>query len=721
MKRKGFILILLMAIATAISALFTACAGPDKNNSDTGENDIFRVLSGPEYWYEIDRVSDSLAFDRYYVQMDVTKICTDTVSIYFIFTFDGYEYQSNKVTMDEDDGRVYKLRASIPYVAYMEENRHLGSVMIYYSIIDDTQAPDDNEPDTPEEEAKTYTLTYLAEAGGAIEGSVTQTVEEGKSGTSVTAVADDGYEFVGWSDGIITAERTDTNIGADITVTALFEKINTTQFAGGSGTEINPYKISTAQHLQNIELYPSANYILVNDITLPQAEEGQSNFAPLFNDETMFSGTLNGNGFVVYNLTIYNTDTFYTGLFSCIGEGGSVCDLTLENVNLHGTNYIGGIAGYALGAVTDCAVQGEITYIPQNSYKVFIGGIIGRGTGTITQCTSSIELCCERTDIGDDSQTYIGGIVGYLDCTEEIFACNRGNVAITAEMPYYSSAELCVGGLGGYIQAKDIDGCSAEVSIYVESAVNTYLGGLIGDAPGGYMACMTDCYTTGKITAYCSRIICTGGLAGFTSVDISCSHSTVDIDVQCFEGSFGGLAGEAQSNISKCYYSGRIKANNTDDRYHDIFNIGGLIGALSCDSIENCYSDGDIEVNQANYAGGICGTCSSLRNEQITVSNSYTTMNISVAGEVDKIGALFGRVTSILINNTHWLYYPESGVEYAVGYSENLGIPTNIGATKHTDISDFYALADKLNESLDEAVWENLPNQIPTFIKDNED
>ena len=58
----------------------------------------------------------------------------------------------------------------------------------------------------------TYTLTYTAGAGGTISGTSPQTVSSGGSGTAVTAVPSAGYHFVNWSDGGLTATRTDTNV-----------------------------------------------------------------------------------------------------------------------------------------------------------------------------------------------------------------------------------------------------------------------------------------------------------------------------------------------------------------------------------------------------------------------------------------------------------------------------------------------------------------------------
>ena len=77
-------------------------------------------------------------------------------------------------------------------------------------------------------EAITYTLTYAAGAGGTIQGSATQTVAHGQSGTEVEAKPNEGYKFVKWSDGRTTAKRTDYNVQGNLTVTAEFEKSNTT-------------------------------------------------------------------------------------------------------------------------------------------------------------------------------------------------------------------------------------------------------------------------------------------------------------------------------------------------------------------------------------------------------------------------------------------------------------------------------------------------------------
>jgi len=70
--------------------------------------------------------------------------------------------------------------------------------------------------------SNTCTLTYNAGAGGSISGTTPQTVASGADGAEVTAIPNTGYRFVRWSDAITTASRTDTNVTADINVTAVF-------------------------------------------------------------------------------------------------------------------------------------------------------------------------------------------------------------------------------------------------------------------------------------------------------------------------------------------------------------------------------------------------------------------------------------------------------------------------------------------------------------------
>ena len=62
-------------------------------------------------------------------------------------------------------------------------------------------------------------------AGGRVDGELEQTVSEGASGKIVQAVADDGYVFVGWTDGYEDATRVDIEVNGDVTANAVFVEI----------------------------------------------------------------------------------------------------------------------------------------------------------------------------------------------------------------------------------------------------------------------------------------------------------------------------------------------------------------------------------------------------------------------------------------------------------------------------------------------------------------
>ncbi len=69
-------------------------------------------------------------------------------------------------------------------------------------------------------------VSYWVEEGGEIEGEADQILSLGEDATPVVAVAEDGWAFLRWSDGNKSTERTDLNVTADLTVTAIFEEIS---------------------------------------------------------------------------------------------------------------------------------------------------------------------------------------------------------------------------------------------------------------------------------------------------------------------------------------------------------------------------------------------------------------------------------------------------------------------------------------------------------------
>lgn len=77
---------------------------------------------------------------------------------------------------------------------------------------------------------KEFYVNYLANIGGKIVGETVQTVKYGENSQSVKAVPAKGYEFIGWSDGVQTAERNDISVRRDLEVRANFAANDTIRF-----------------------------------------------------------------------------------------------------------------------------------------------------------------------------------------------------------------------------------------------------------------------------------------------------------------------------------------------------------------------------------------------------------------------------------------------------------------------------------------------------------
>jgi hypothetical protein len=110
----------------------------------------------------------------------------------------------------------------------------------------------------------TYTVTYTAGANGTISGTSPQTVNQGASSTAVTATPDAGYHFVSWSDGSLTAARTDTNVTVNINATASFavDTFAITVISGSHGTATPGTGLLSCHAVQAYVVKPDAGYMV---------------------------------------------------------------------------------------------------------------------------------------------------------------------------------------------------------------------------------------------------------------------------------------------------------------------------------------------------------------------------------------------------------------------------------------------------------------------------
>ena len=82
-----------------------------------------------------------------------------------------------------------------------------------------------------ETQSEYFVLRYIAGNGGSVQSTsslldqIILQVNQGDDGIQITAVANSGWRFTSWSDGVTTAIRNEINVQADLTVTAQFTMI----------------------------------------------------------------------------------------------------------------------------------------------------------------------------------------------------------------------------------------------------------------------------------------------------------------------------------------------------------------------------------------------------------------------------------------------------------------------------------------------------------------
>ena len=198
----------------------------------------------------------------------------------------------------------------------------------------------------------------------------------------------------------------------------------------------------------------SINCTLTADIDLTGKE-----WTPIGDNDNRYTGTFDGGNYTIKGLTVNQEGTNYVGLIGFIGSDGIVKNVKLENVNITGSYYVGGVVGYNSGSVTACTSSGSVS----GSY--YVGGVVGGNFGTVTACTSSGSV---------SGSIYVGGVVGD----------NYGTVtACTASGSVEGSSN--VGGVVGYNSSGSVTACTSSGS--VEGSID--VGGVVGDNYGSVTAC----------------------------------------------------------------------------------------------------------------------------------------------------------------------------------------------------------------------------------------
>ncbi len=340
--------------------------------------------------------------------------------------------------------------------------------------------------------------------------------------------------------------------------------------------------------------------------------------------EDAFRGIFDGNSYVISDLLINQEGRDNVGLFSLV-EGGTVKNLALDNVVVHGGNFTGGVVGYAVDStLQNLTVSGEVSGayytggIAGQSYDSLVlednevsavvsgdyytggmlGGILLEREGSVTLENNTFTGSFAFTD---DDLMFLGGLVGeavlFSDSSEEGLSLIIEENTVATDIEYPGQR---VGGLIGYLEQ---EGESYTSSLLVSIVRNAFIGSISGtDIVGGILGMASVLQTSpmaslsfsmednlsrgGELLSDNGRL---GGLIGLFGssvrteetflVNISRNFSEVDIIVGEDTRHVGGLLGVfgSQGSISHNAFSGMLVSGGKDEED----GVVGLFGYVN--------------------------------------------------------------------------------------------------------------------------------------------
>lgn len=464
---------------------------------------------------------------------------------------------------------------------------------------------------------------------------------------------------------LTTENYTALPVGGD-TTSAVWDGTTAVAFAGGTGTEEDPYQIATAEQLKLLSVIISANnsevingytvgnmraahYILTANIRLNDenftfipdtglieitdgtntvylgtgilgAAEGETYFdntastentyyeksGSLWTESTSYSGTIN------YWVPIGTTINDFIGIFD--GSGYTVSGMYVDmNDNIGLFCSIDSSSEIKNLTVSQSLVRGKEGYTA--------AGIVGStlGNSGVSNCKNSAII------LGKYSA---GGIAATVGSTFGIRNCLNEGVIIKNFSSIYCSA----GGIAGKVEGPNPIVECANTGDILSSYQNEYsiLGGIVGASDGYARALLYHCYNSGNIRG--GNIL--GGILAYTGSSYNDNGKTISVS-GCENygeitgdgnnlagdnvGGIVGLSDDVYNNYYKCYTGGIYSivsgCNNFGNVYSRSQNVGGILGKglgygvflLSCNNYGDISANGKDSV--AN-AGGIAGSTS---------------------------------------------------------------------------------------------------------------
>jgi hypothetical protein len=306
----------------------------------------------------------------------------------------------------------------------------------------------------------------------------------------------------------------------------------------GSGTAADPYILCNAAQLVALSGASTAwklAFRLGADIDLSMNGPGSgSPFTMIGTAKVPFSGTFDGAGHVVSNLSLSSPSATDVGFFGLIqGGAAEVRSLNLVGANVVGSANVGILVGNSergariLGCTTQGSVQGD------NS----VGGILGYGNlgPLVSSCASSASVKAT----GNNS--WAGGIGGQL--SQGVFIFNSYAIGDV-------TGNNNTGGLVGSIDSGGVFNSYATGTVTSTGATADGVGGFVGGVHG---TIYQNCIATGDVVANTSVTMGVGRFAGeapygtFThDSDLSTSKCQISPGQGCVDDKMGTTLADLQ-------------------------------------------------------------------------------------------------------------------------------------------------------------------------------
>jgi parallel beta-helix repeat protein len=438
---------------------------------------------------------------------------------------------------------------------------------------------------------------------------------------------------------------------------ALFNYVEPTIFAGGAGTEGDPYIIETCAQLQNIQDYLTSYFKLdgpegvidcsatdgwnentdewvdeivdgelIPDEYVGVINNGYKGFDPIGNGgaEEYFTGSFDGNGNTITDLWIFRKDENYVGLFSAFGEGASVFDVTLSGANIVGGAHTGGVVGSIVenSTIDHVVVDGSMVRAYLSYYG---GGITGQMMGSESAITSS--TVTNGTVHG--SGNVIGGIVGYLVDGSITNATSTANID-GGEYIGGAVGQMVTGTVTNVHVFGDVDSNFSE-DVYLSGVAKNgqYTGGFVGHISGGLI---TESSASGDVTfqgnyggGFVGKIN-DGAITYATSTGNVTALARVIDEISYYPDYVGGFAGNIENNsfnyetpdelgivLTHLYASSTVYAPTSS-------YVGGFAGYIVNRSIASSTAVGAVTGEQyVGGFGGLTGCYSEFRDSSAAV------------------------------------------------------------------------------------------------------